>query len=73
MSRTPPGISRAMARQIYDYFHPRGGAADALTTPAIILSLRAHGEHGAIVRMITPHHAFRPLVRGARGRRMRRC
>ena len=42
------------------------------TTPAIILSLRAHGEHGAVVRMMTPDHGLQAAyVRGARGRRMR--
>ena len=43
-----------------------------LTTPAIILSLRSHGEHGAVVRMMTPDHGLQAAyVRGARGRRMR--
>ena len=43
-----------------------------LTTPAIILSLRTHGEHGAVVRMLTPDHGLvAAYVRGARGRRMR--
>ncbi|GAA4016306.1 DNA repair protein RecO [Sphingomonas swuensis] len=43
-----------------------------LTTPAIILSLRAHGEHGAIVRMLTPAEGLvAAYIRGARGRRMR--
>ena len=42
------------------------------TTPAIILSLRPHGEHGAVVRMMTPDHGLQAAyVRGARGRRMR--
>ena len=42
------------------------------TTPAIILSLRPHGEHGAVVRMITPDHGLQAAyVRGARGRRLR--
>jgi len=42
------------------------------TTPAIILSLRPHGEHGAVVRMITPGHGLQAAyVRGARGRRLR--
>ena len=42
------------------------------TTPAIILSLRMHGEHGAIVRMMTPEHGLQAAyVRGARGRRLR--
>jgi DNA repair protein RecO (recombination protein O) len=43
-----------------------------LTTPAIILSLRQHGEHGAVVRMMTPGAGLQAAyVRGARGRRMR--
>jgi DNA repair protein RecO (recombination protein O) len=42
------------------------------TTPAIILGLREHGEHGAVVRMMTPEHGLQAAyVRGARGRRMR--
>ena len=42
------------------------------TTPAIILSLRPHGEHGAVVRMMTPDHGLQAAyVRGARGRRLR--
>jgi DNA repair protein RecO (recombination protein O) len=43
-----------------------------LSTPAIILSLRTHGEHGAIVRLLTPAQGMiAAYVRGARGRRMR--
>jgi DNA repair protein RecO (recombination protein O) len=43
-----------------------------LTTPAIVLALRSHGEHGAIVRLMTPDHGLlAAYVRGARGRRMR--
>lgn len=43
-----------------------------LTTPAIILSLRVHGETGAVVRMLTPESGLvAAYVRGARGRRMR--
>lgn len=42
------------------------------TTPAIVLALRAHGEHGAVVRLMTPEHGLQAAyVRGARGRRMR--
>ena len=38
------------------------------TTPAIVLSLRPHGEHGAVVRMMTPEHGLQAAyVRGARG------
>jgi DNA repair protein RecO (recombination protein O) len=43
-----------------------------LTTTAIVLSLRIHGEHGAIVRLLTPDEGLQAAyVRGARGRRMR--
>ena len=43
-----------------------------LSTPAIILSLRAHGEHGGVVRMMTPEQGLvAAYVRGARGRRLR--
>lgn len=43
-----------------------------LTTPAIVLALRSHGEHGAVVRLMTPAHGLQAAyVRGARGRRMR--
>jgi len=41
-------------------------------TLAIICALRNHGEHGAIVRLVTPEHGLvAGYVRGARGRRMR--
>ena len=41
-------------------------------TPAIVCALRGHGEHGAIVRLMTPEHGLQAAyVRGARGRRMR--
>src|SRR4051794_37974014 len=41
-------------------------------TPAIVCALRSHGEHGAIVRLMTPEHGLQAAyVRGARGRRMR--
>jgi DNA repair protein RecO (recombination protein O) len=41
-------------------------------TPGIVLALRNHGEHGAIVRLMTPEHGLQAAyVRGARGRRMR--
>lgn len=43
-----------------------------LTTPAIVCALRIHGEHGAIVRVMTPGSGLvAAYVRGARGRRMR--
>lgn len=41
-------------------------------TPAIVCGLRAHGEHGAIVRLMTPDHGLQAAyVRGARGRRLK--
>ena len=41
-------------------------------TPAIICSMRAHGEHGAIVRALTPDHGLLAgYVRGGRSRRLR--
>ena len=43
-----------------------------LETEAIVCSLLVHGEHGAIVRMLTPGHGLvAAYVRGGRGRRMR--
>ncbi|MGI8612166.1 MAG: DNA repair protein RecO [Sphingomicrobium sp.] len=39
---------------------------------AIVCALRAHGEHGAVVRVMTAQHGLQAAyVRGARGRRMR--
>ncbi len=39
---------------------------------AIVCALRSHGEHGAIVRLMTPEQGLvATYVRGARGRRMR--
>ena len=39
---------------------------------AIVCALRNHGEHGAIVRLMTPEQGLvAAYVRGARGRRMR--
>ena len=41
-------------------------------TPAIVVALRPHGEHGAVIRLMTPEHGLQPAyVRGARGRRLR--
>lgn len=41
-------------------------------TPAIICAMRAHGEHGAIVRALTPGHGLLAgYVRGGRSRRLR--
>ena len=43
-----------------------------ISTPAIVVALRPHGEHGAVVRLMTPEHGLQAAyVRGARGRRMR--
>ncbi|WP_174279896.1 DNA repair protein RecO, partial [Sphingomonas bacterium] len=43
-----------------------------LAAPAIILSSRAHGEHGAVVRGLTRDHGVQPgYVRGGRSRRLR--
>jgi DNA repair protein RecO (recombination protein O) len=41
-------------------------------TQAIVCALRSHGEHGAVVRLMTAEHGLQAAyVRGARGRRMR--
>jgi DNA repair protein RecO (recombination protein O) len=43
-----------------------------IETSAIVCALRAHGEHGAVVRLMTAEHGLQAAyVRGARGRRMR--
>jgi DNA repair protein RecO (recombination protein O) len=43
-----------------------------IETSAIVCALRSHGEHGAVVRLMTPEHGLQAAyVRGARGRRMR--
>lgn len=43
-----------------------------LTTRAIVLALRTHGENGAVVRLMTPAHGMiAAYVRGAKGRRNR--
>ena len=42
------------------------------STPAIVVALRPHGEHGAVVRLMTPEHGLQAAyVRGARGKRLR--
>ena len=42
------------------------------TSPAIVVSLRPHGEVGAVVRLMSPEHGRQAAYgRGARGRRMR--
>lgn len=39
---------------------------------AIVCGMRTHGEHGAVVRLMTAEHGLQAgYVRGARGRRMR--
>lgn len=44
----------------------------SLTTPALVCSLRAHGEHGAIARLLTPDHGLiAGYVRGGRSRATR--
>jgi len=41
-------------------------------TAAIVCALRTHGEHGGVVRVMTPEQGLvAAYVRGARGRRMR--
>ena len=43
-----------------------------IITPAIVLSSRAHGEHGAILRALTPRYGLQAgYVRGGRSRRLR--
>lgn len=43
-----------------------------LLTPAIVCAVRSHGEHGAIVRALTPDAGMQPgYVRGGRSRRLR--
>ncbi|HVL79376.1 MAG TPA: DNA repair protein RecO [Sphingomicrobium sp.] len=43
-----------------------------IETSAIVCGLRSHGEHGAVVRLMTPAHGLQAAyVRGARGRRLR--
>jgi DNA repair protein RecO (recombination protein O) len=42
------------------------------STPAIVVALRPHGEHGAVLRIMTPEHGLQAAyVRGARGRHLR--
>ena len=43
-----------------------------LRAPAIVLAVRAHGEHGAVVRALTREDGVQPgYVRGGRSRRLR--
>ncbi|MEC3911046.1 DNA repair protein RecO [Sphingobium sp. CR2-8] len=44
----------------------------SLVTSAIVCAVRHHGEHGAIVRLLTPDHGLLPgYVRGGRSRTLR--
>ena len=43
-----------------------------LETPALVLGVLPHGEHGAVVRFLTPGHGLLSgYVRGGRSRRLR--
>lgn len=43
-----------------------------IVAAAAVVAVRPHGEHGAIVRLLTPDHGLQACyVRGARGRRLR--
>ena len=43
-----------------------------IATPAIVVSVRSHGEHGAIVRALTPQDGLQAgYVRGGHSRRLR--
>ena len=43
-----------------------------IDAPALVCAVKAHGEHGAVVRLMTERHGLQAAyVRGARGRRMR--
>lgn len=43
-----------------------------IESEAVICGVRSHGEHGTVVRMLTPEHGLvAAYVRGGRGRRMR--
>jgi DNA repair protein RecO (recombination protein O) len=51
---------------------PTTNPAMHLLTEAIVLAVRAHGEHGAVVRALTPSDGIQPgYVRGGRSRRLR--
>lgn len=42
------------------------------TATAIVCAVLAHGEHGAVARLMTPEHGLQPgYVRGGRSRRLR--
>ena len=43
-----------------------------IETPGLVVGVRAHGEHGAVVRVLTEGHGLLPgYVRGGRSRRLR--
>lgn len=43
-----------------------------IETEAIVCAVLSHGEHGAVVRLMTPHAGLQPgYVRGGRSRRLR--
>ena len=43
-----------------------------IATPALVVAVRAHGEHGAILRALTPNDGLQAgYVRGGRSRRLR--
>jgi DNA repair protein RecO (recombination protein O) len=43
-----------------------------IRAPAIIVAIRAHGEHGAVVRALTAEHGLQAgYVRGGRSTRLR--
>ena len=43
-----------------------------IAATAIVCAVRAHGEHGAVARLLTPHDGLQPgYVRGGHSRRMR--
>ena len=37
-----------------------------IETPAIVIALRPHGEHGAVVRLMTPEHGLQAAYARAR-------
>ncbi|NNM77918.1 DNA repair protein RecO [Sphingomonas sp. ID1715] len=43
-----------------------------IQSPALVVAVRQHGEHGTILRALTPGHGLQPgYVRGGRSRRLR--
>lgn len=53
-------------------FDPICSQPMSLRTPALLCSTRAHGEHGAVVRLLTERHGLvAGYVAGARGRQLR--